>query len=81
MVEPMPALSLGMLAMLTRDSSAMRFFSWPRRARTNSCRCLAMWYSAFSLRSPMATAFFSSFGKFVIELVFEDLEFPVRASS
>ena len=29
---------------------------------TNSWRCLAMWYSAFSLRSPIATAFFISLG-------------------
>src|ERR1700744_2595247 len=51
-----------MLERLTSESSAMRFLSWPRRALTNSWRCLAMWYSAFSLRSPSAAAFLISCG-------------------
>src|SRR5580698_6007319 len=61
-VEPNPALSRGMLVRFTSDSSAMRFFNWPSRAFTKTCRCLAMWYSAFSERSPRATAFLISAG-------------------
>src|SRR5579871_3096665 len=62
MVEPSPTLSWGMLFMLTMDRSARRLPSWRTRALTNSWRCLAMWYSAFSLRSPRAAAFLISFG-------------------
>src|SRR5271170_6508566 len=51
-----------MLSILIRDKSAMRLPSWRRRAFTNSWRCLAMWYSAFSLRSPRAAAFLISLG-------------------
>src|SRR5579864_5447122 len=51
-----------MLFMLIKDKSARRRPSCRRRAFTNSWRCFAMWYSAFSLRSPSATAFFSSLG-------------------
>src|SRR5947207_272870 len=61
-VEPSPILSLGMLFMFTMESSARRFPSWRTRAFTYSWRCLAMWYSAFSLRSPSAAAFLISFG-------------------
>ena len=57
------------------DSSAMRFFIMPRRARTNSWRCFAMWYSAFSERSPMRHRFLEFGGKFVIQLVFEHVDF------
>ena len=62
MIEPNATRSLGMLLRFTSDRSPMRFLSWPRRAFTNSWRCLAMWYSAFSLRSPSAAAFLISFG-------------------
>ena len=48
------------------ESSPMRFLSWPRRALTNSWRCLAEWYSAFSERSPRATAFLISAGSSVV---------------
>src|SRR5262245_29965179 len=40
----------------------MRPWSWPMRARRNSCRCLAASYSAFSLRSPWLAASCRSFG-------------------
>src|SRR5438270_1217954 len=61
-VEPRPTLSVGILFMLIMDNSARRLPSWRTRALTNSCLCLAMWYSAFSLRSPSAAAFLISFG-------------------
>src|SRR5216117_1986814 len=57
-----PTLSFGILFMLIRERSASRLPNWRSRALTNSWRCLAMWYSAFSLRSPRATAFLSSLG-------------------
>src|SRR5258708_18667034 len=51
-----------MLFMLTMERSASRRPSCRTRALTNSCRCLAMWYSAFSVRSPSAAAFLISLG-------------------
>src|SRR5271157_1346800 len=41
-VEPSPTLSLGMLFMLTMESSARRLPSWRTRAFRYSWRCLAM---------------------------------------
>src|SRR6202041_1277322 len=64
--EPKPTLSLGMFTRFTMASSPIRFFNCPSRALTKTWRCLAMWYSAFSLRSPSATAFLISAGSSVV---------------